>query len=67
MHSNQGTLLEWRSTVIFFFGDCWYGLQNRMSSTSNQETFRAELDGRLVMDILRQVLPFTANPLRIPA
>ena len=45
----------------------WYGMQNRMSSTSNQETFRAELDGRLVMDILRQVLPFTAKPSCNPA
>jgi hypothetical protein len=31
--------------------------QQRMASTSNQETFRADIDGRLVFDILRQVRP----------
>lgn len=29
--------------------------QNRMSSTSNQETFRAEVAGRVVVDVLRSV------------
>ena len=29
-----------------------------MASTSNQETFRADVDGRLVFDILRHVGPF---------
>ncbi len=33
--------------------------QSRMASTSNQETFRADLDGRLVFDVLRQVLTAT--------
>ena len=35
----------------------------RMASTSNQETFRADIDGRLVFDILRHVGPslLTAN------
>lgn len=27
-----------------------------MASTSNQETFRADIDGRLVFDVLRHVL-----------
>lgn len=30
--------------------------QSRMASTSNQETFRADIDGRLVFDVLRHVL-----------
>ncbi len=29
--------------------------QSRMSSTSNQETFRADLEGRITFDLLRQV------------
>jgi len=34
----------------------WVKNQNRMASTSNQETYRTDVDGRLVFDILRQVL-----------
>ncbi|KAK9810365.1 hypothetical protein WJX72_009511 [[Myrmecia] bisecta] len=34
----------------------WVKSQNRMASTSNQETWRAELEGRQVFDLLRQVL-----------
>ena len=30
-------------------------VQSRMSSTSNQETFRADLEGRITFDLLRQV------------
>lgn len=33
----------------------WVKSQSRMSSTSNQETFRADTQGRLVFDVLRQV------------
>ena len=33
----------------------WVKNQNRMASTSNQETYRTDVDGRLVFDILRQV------------
>ena len=35
----------------------WVKNQNRMASTSNQETYRTDVDGRLVFDILRQVRP----------
>jgi hypothetical protein len=34
----------------------WVKSQARMSGTSNQETFRADCPGRLVIDVLRQVL-----------
>lgn len=34
----------------------WVKNQNRMASTSNQETYRTDVDGRLVFDILRQVI-----------
>ncbi|KAL4859641.1 DNA polymerase delta catalytic subunit [Chlorella vulgaris] len=34
----------------------WVRSQSRMSSTSNQETWRADIDGRIVVDVLRQVL-----------
>ena len=34
----------------------WVKSQQRMAATSNQEVFKATLGGRLVMDILRQVL-----------
>lgn len=36
----------------------WVKNQNRMASTSNQETYRTDVDGRLVFDILRQVSPY---------
>jgi DNA polymerase delta subunit 1 len=38
----------------------WVKNQQRMASTSNQETFRADIDGRLVFDILRQVNPLVS-------
>ena len=34
----------------------WVKSQQRMAATSNQEVFRATLGGRIVLDILRQVL-----------
>eukprot|EP00898_Chlorokybus_atmophyticus_P005186 jgi/Chlat1/5669/Chrsp37S00424 len=34
----------------------WVRSQSRMSSTSNQEVFRADVEGRLVLDVLRPVL-----------
>lgn len=37
----------------------WVKNQNRMASTSNQETYRTDVDGRLVFDILRQVGSFS--------
>lgn len=40
---------------ITMYSADWVKRQTRMASTSNQETFRAEVDGRLVFDILRQV------------
>ena len=41
----------------------WVKNQQRMASTSNQETFRADVDGRLCIDLLRHVKalhPFTS-------
>jgi hypothetical protein len=34
----------------------WVKNQQRMASTSNQETYRVECDGRLIIDILRHVI-----------
>ena len=34
----------------------WVKNQQRMASTSNQETFRADVEGRLCIDLLRHVL-----------
>lgn len=34
----------------------WVKNQQRMASTSNQETYRVDVDGRLTIDILRHVL-----------
>ncbi len=33
----------------------WVRNQSRMTSTSNQETWRADIEGRIVFDLLRQV------------
>lgn len=41
----------------------WVKNQQRMASTSNQETFRADLDGRLVIDLLRHVTASSHMPL----
>jgi DNA polymerase delta subunit 1 len=41
---------------ITMYSAAWVRSQSRMSSTSNQETFKADIDGRLVVDVLRQVL-----------
>jgi len=41
---------------ITMYSAAWVRSQSRMSSTSNQETFKAEIEGRLVIDVLRQVL-----------
>lgn len=41
---------------ITMYSAAWVKSQSRMSSTSNQETFKAEIDGRVVVDVLRQVL-----------
>ena len=40
----------------------WVKNQQRMASTSNQETYRVDIDGRLTIDILRHVRPL--QPLR---
>lgn len=40
---------------VTMYSAAWVKSQARMASTSNQETFRTELEGRLVFDILRQV------------
>ena len=39
----------------------WVKNQNRMASTSNQETYRTDVDGRLVFDVLRQVCSSSAS------
>ena len=63
----QGLLLgrhagRWRKPVsvrkITMYSAAWVKSQARMASTSNQETFRADVEGRLVFDILRQVSTF---------
>ncbi|KAF6253905.1 hypothetical protein COO60DRAFT_1642829 [Scenedesmus sp. NREL 46B-D3] len=42
---------------VVMYSAAWVKSQSRMASTSNQETFRAlGLPGRLVLDVLRQVL-----------
>jgi DNA polymerase delta subunit 1 len=41
---------------ITMYSAAWVRSQSRMSSTSNQETFKVDIDGRLVVDVLRQVL-----------
>ena len=43
----------------------WVKNQQRMASTSNQETFRADVDGRLVIDLLRHVRPHPLTPLSL--
>jgi hypothetical protein len=43
-------------TQVTMYSAAWVRSQSRMASTSNQETWRAEVDGRLVVDLLRQVL-----------
>lgn len=40
------------------YSAAWVRSQSRMSSTSNQETWRVEeADGRVVVDVLRQASP----------
>ena len=47
------------------YSAAWVKSHARMASTSNQETFRAEVEGRLVFDILRQVrMDFTVPQCR---
>ena len=42
---------------ITTYSAAWVRSQSRMSSTSNQETFRAdEVEGRVVMDLLRHII-----------
>lgn len=41
---------------VTMYSAAWVKSQSRMSSTSNQETYRADVDGRLVVDVLRQIL-----------
>lgn len=41
---------------ITMYSAAWVKSQSRMSSTSNQETFRADIEGRLVVDVLRHCL-----------
>ena len=38
------------------YSAAWVRSQSRMSSTSNQETWRADVDGRVVVDLLRHAL-----------
>lgn len=41
---------------VTMYSAAWVKSQSRMASTSNQETYKAEIDGRLVIDLLRHVL-----------
>ncbi|GFR40573.1 hypothetical protein Agub_g1152, partial [Astrephomene gubernaculifera] len=41
---------------VVMYSAAWVRSQSRMASTSNQETFRADIKGRVVLDVLRQVL-----------
>ncbi|XP_073396343.1 DNA polymerase delta catalytic subunit isoform X5 [Physcomitrium patens] len=50
----MGQTTEVKSVVTY--GKHWIKKQARMSSTSNQEVFRAYMEGRLVIDMLRVVL-----------
>lgn len=40
---------------VVMYSPNWVKNQNRMSGNSNQETFKAEMAGRVVFDVLRQV------------
>ncbi|KAK9916419.1 hypothetical protein WJX75_002409 [Coccomyxa subellipsoidea] len=52
MHSKAMALKR-----IVQYSPAWVKSQNRMASTSNQETFRVEnVEGRVVLDVLRHVL-----------
>lgn len=52
--STGSAMMEIKSIVMYSVA--WVKQQARMASTSNQETFRALVPGRLVFDVLRQVL-----------
>lgn len=41
---------------VVTYGKHWVKQQARMTSTSNQEVFRANVEGRLVIDMLRVIL-----------
>ena len=41
---------------VTMYSAAWVKSQSRMSSTSNQETFRADIEGRAVVDVLRHCL-----------
>ncbi|GIL43512.1 hypothetical protein Vafri_1225, partial [Volvox africanus] len=41
---------------VVMYSVAWVKRQGRMSSNSNQETFQADIRGRVVVDVLRQVL-----------
>lgn len=41
---------------VTMYSAAWVRSQSRMSSTSNQETFKADVDGRIVVDLLRHAL-----------
>lgn len=44
-----------RIKSVVMYSAAWVKQQARMASTSNQETFRADVEGRVVLDVLRQV------------
>lgn len=50
----DNTFLKCQSSVMY--SASWVRSQSRMSATSNQETFKASVGGRLVIDVLRHVL-----------
>ncbi len=50
-HATQAASLK----SMVQYSPAWVKAQQRMASTSNQECFKANLGGRLVVDVLRQV------------
>ena len=56
----KGHALRLKNVVQY--SPAWVKSQSRMTSTSNQETYRADVEGRLVFDLLRQVQPLNLNP-----
>jgi DNA polymerase delta subunit 1 len=53
---NQGHSTPISIRRVTMYSAAWVRSQSRMSSTSNQETFKAEIDGRTVVDLLRHAL-----------
>lgn len=44
---------EMRVSSVVMYSVAWVRAQARMASTSNQETWKADVEGRVVFDVLR--------------